>query len=141
MSSVILRKTGCFFSKMVDTIDMSEFHERLRDTWEDSRLTVKALALNSGVSARTIDKWLAKKNPTTPKIDEIAKLAKVLCVSLDYLAYGETFSDIKNSMLIKKYKKTLDVFEDMDTRRRDDILQMIGALSGAKEEERKEFSG
>ncbi|GHV79837.1 hypothetical protein AGMMS49944_16280 [Spirochaetia bacterium] len=67
---------------------MSDFRDRLKIAIKASGKSWEEIAKISGVSKRTIDGWLKKTNPKTPKIDQGASVAQVVGESLDYLATG-----------------------------------------------------
>ena len=69
--------------------DAGGFHARLRACVVQSGMVVKELSDKAGISKRTIDGWLAVKDPTTPKVDDAVAIARVLGVSVEWLVTGK----------------------------------------------------
>ena len=90
-----------------------EFHERFRQVYESSELAVKSIA-GDGVSQRTIENWLQKKNPTMPRIDQISVVAKKLKVSLDWLATGDDSLSYEDRALLALARKHSELLADVD---------------------------
>jgi DNA-binding phage protein len=63
------------------------FNTRLHDTYIKSGLEVTEIAKKTGIARATVYGILYYGQ--TPNISTIAKIAKLLNVSLDYLVYGE----------------------------------------------------
>lgn len=63
------------------------FAENLRDELEYQGMQVKELAERTGLSINTLNKY-RPGSTVVPTIDNAAKIARVLNVSLDYLASG-----------------------------------------------------
>ena len=63
------------------------FAENLRDELEYQGMQVKELAERTGLSINTLNKY-RPGSTVVPTIDNAAKIAQVLHVSLDYLATG-----------------------------------------------------
>lgn len=93
---------------------MEDFHARFRKAFEDSKKTVKAMSIDSGVSQRTIENWLLLDAPTMPKIDQIAPVARVLGVSLEWLASGEDSISYEDRALLTLARKHADILADVD---------------------------
>lgn len=78
-----------------------EFYTRLMQLIQEKGLTVSGVEKASGISNASIKRWESQ----SPRLDSVAKLAKYLNVSIDYLAYGISESsederiigDFKNS--------------------------------------------
>lgn len=93
---------------------MEDFHARFRKAFEDSKKTVKAIAIDAKVSQRTIENWLLLDTPTMPKIDQIAPVAKQLSVSLEWLATGEDSLSYDDRALLSLARKHTDLLADVD---------------------------
>jgi len=119
---------------MIYTEIMDDFHKRLRTAFETSKLPVKAIAADSGVSPRTIDNWLSMTTPTTPNVVQLVRVAKILGTSAEFLVNGieeKGFKDQKMLSLYKKYEKVIDDLEVLDPGRRRSVEEMIAAYAGS----------
>lgn len=68
------------------------FAENLRDELEYQGMQVKELAERTGISINTLNKY-RPGSEVAPTIDNALKIARVLKVSLDYLATGSDALD------------------------------------------------
>lgn len=66
---------------------MQTFHERLRAARIEQGFTQEELAKAIGVTKSTMAKY--DRGELEPNISNIMKLSQVLCVSVDYLLFGE----------------------------------------------------
>lgn len=64
------------------------FSERLRSLQAGNNWTVQDLADKTGISKRTLDKYLLKTGASQPGIDVVVKIAEALGVSLDWIVLG-----------------------------------------------------
>lgn len=63
--------------------------DRIRETAKIKGLTLKEVGIKSGVGENAIYRWSDKK----PNLETLMKVADLLEVSLDYLAYGNSVSE------------------------------------------------
>jgi transcriptional regulator with XRE-family HTH domain len=68
---------------------MVDFKDRLKKSIKDSGKNLEEVAKLSGVSKRTIEGWIRKVDPKTPKIDQGYSVAKAIGVPLEELISGE----------------------------------------------------
>jgi transcriptional regulator with XRE-family HTH domain len=67
---------------------MNDFHSRLKDSIERSKLTLKEVSKKSGVSKKTIENWTRNADPTKPRLEQGVWVAQALGVSAEYLVTG-----------------------------------------------------
>lgn len=81
------------------------FSERLKQSIEDSGLTLKELALKAGINKRTLENYVGSRQ-RIPTIEVGFRLAKALGVSVEYLVTGEkTVSNIAEKEFYVNYSK------------------------------------
>lgn len=71
--------------------------DRVRERAREKDLTVKEVGIVTGIGANSIYRWDKQK----PNLETLMKVAELLGVSLDYLAYGND----TNKCSIKEYQK------------------------------------
>lgn len=80
---------------------MTTLYERTKNVAKEKKISLKQLALSSGLNENAIYDW----QKSTPKVDNLKKVADTLNVSIDYLL-GET--NEKESSIVTVTKKTTD---------------------------------
>ena len=63
--------------------NLQEIQRRLRDAIKSSGLSQKVIAIEIGVSAQTVSKYMCKD--VFPALDTFAKLCRLLDVTSDYI--------------------------------------------------------
>lgn len=97
------------------------FAENLRDELEYQGMQVKELAEKTGLSINTLNKY-RPGSTVVPTVDNAAKIAKTLNVSLDYLVTG-TNSEVsaENAIDVQSLARKLRRFSQND-------VQLVTAL-------------
>ncbi|MBQ9207655.1 MAG: helix-turn-helix transcriptional regulator [Treponema sp.] len=97
------------------------FAENLRDELEYQGMQVKELAEKTGLSINTLNKYRSGST-VVPTVDNAAKIAKTLNVSLDYLVTG-TNSEMseENAIDVQSLARKLRRFSQND-------VQLVTAL-------------
>ncbi len=75
---------------------MKTFRENLRDELDFQGLTVKELALKTGIIKTSLDNYLGSRC-VIPPADVAVKIAKALNVSVEYLVTGNTDKDVSKN--------------------------------------------
>ncbi|MCR5318791.1 MAG: helix-turn-helix domain-containing protein [Treponema sp.] len=90
------------------------FAETLRDELEYQGMQVKELSQKTGISVNTLNKY-RPGSTVSPTLENAQKIAKILNVSIDYLATGKLDEEInsENSDL-QKLIKDLKMFSKND---------------------------
>ena len=89
------------------------FRENLKEELIYQDITVKELAERTGISKHTLDHYLTK-NGSRPQVELAVKIARALNVSVEYLVYGDTPSNINNSRNIDGLVTKLESLSDKD---------------------------
>ena len=91
------------------------FAENLRDELEYQGMQVKELAEKTGISINTLNKY-RPGSTVVPTVDNALKIAKVLGVSLDYLATGSDMDARKSpeQEVVSSFAKALRRFSQKD---------------------------
>ena len=89
------------------------FRENLKEELIYQDITVKELAERTGISKHTLDHYLTK-NGSRPQVELAVKIARALNVSVEYLVYGETASNMNNSRNIDDLVTKLESLSDKD---------------------------
>ena len=86
---------------------MPDFNENLREEISFHNLTVKELAIKTGIPKPTLDHYLGRgKRKSLPSADIAVKLAIALNVSVEYLVTGEeTKYSPKKEYFYDKYSR------------------------------------
>lgn len=82
-------------------------YERFAKLLELNGLTASEVARKSGISTTTISDW--KHGRSTPKHDKLAKIAKALEVSVDYLNGEITWEEEVSRQFEEKKKTNLEL--------------------------------
>ncbi len=82
-------------------------YERFAKLLELNGLTASEVARKSGISTTTISDW--KHGRSTPKHDKLAKIAKALGVSVDYLNGEITWEEEVSRQFEEKKKTNLEL--------------------------------
>ncbi len=102
------------------------FAENLRDELEYQGMQVKELAEKTGLSINTLNKY-RPGSKVVPTIDNALKIARVLKVSLDYLATGNfTAGKYGGRNEILKISNKMRKFSDSDIRT---VKSVVDALN------------
>ncbi len=90
------------------------FAETLRDELDFQGMQVKELSQKTGISVNTLNKYRPGSN-VSPTLENAQKIAKILKVSIDYLATGKNYkeNDSEKSDL-QKLIKDLKMFSKSD---------------------------
>lgn len=105
------------------------FRENLKECIEYKGLIIKELAVQTGISKRTIDTYVDNR-AVIPNAEIAVKLAKALDTSVEYLVTGEE-ATIKNPIsqndmkLLMKYKKLLLEIDSLSPELKEIIIAMI----------------
>ncbi|MCR4712926.1 MAG: helix-turn-helix domain-containing protein [Treponemataceae bacterium] len=89
------------------------FRENLKEVLIYQDITVKELAERTGISKHTLDHYLTK-NGSRPQVELAVKIARALNVSVEYLVYGDSASNINNSRNIDGLVTKLESLADKD---------------------------
>jgi len=92
------------------------FKENLKSELAYQGMPVKQLSELSGVNKRTIDSYL-RFNGKTPSVENAVKIARALCVSVEYLVTGTGNPESKQENLEKnnsKHSKYSDILADLE---------------------------
>ncbi|MDE5580134.1 MAG: helix-turn-helix domain-containing protein [Treponemataceae bacterium] len=102
------------------------FAENLRDELEYQGMQVKELAEKTGLSINTLNKY-RPGSKVVPTIDNALKIARVLNVSLDYLATGKFMAEKHGGRneILQIYKR-MRKFSDSDIRT---VKSVVDSLS------------
>ena len=101
------------------------FSENLRNELEYQGMQIKELAERTGLSINTLNKY-RPGSFVTPTVENAMKIAKVLNVSLDYLATGKNFSLAKSEKpQIERISKKMRNFSDADLSAVEHIINSI----------------
>ena len=77
------------------------FYERLQMKIKEKGETVKSTEKQCGMANATIQKWQKQ----SPRLENVAKVAKFLNISLDWLVYGEENKSEEEIELLNNYSK------------------------------------
>ena len=102
----------------------SVFKQTLRDEMDYKDIRVKELALQTGISQRTLESYLSARG-SIPPADVAVKIAKALNVSVEYLVTGKKTGETKTEQeqsfprdfsegqkaFLKKFSKLLKDFD------------------------------
>jgi len=103
--TTLIKKDYCIVMK---------FRETLKDELIFKNIQSKELASRTGISLHTINHYLTQ-NGNSPSAENAYKIAKVLCVSVEYLLTGKTSdSDTEINPRIKNIIHQLNYLEDED---------------------------
>jgi len=103
--------------------------ENLRKAITQSGLVVKEIADKSGVKKTTIDNWIGNR-PTTPRVNDLVSVARVLGVSAEWIVTGERS--------INWYPDRIkDIVEDLKLLDSDDELDAVRTLAHHYAERRR----
>lgn len=101
------------------------FAENLRDELEYQGIQVKELAERTGLSINTLNKY-RPGSIVTPTVENALKIAKVLNVSLDFLATGTEYQNHKTkSIEFSELEKKLRHLSDSDLRALSGVVDAI----------------
>lgn len=100
------------------------FAENLRNELEYQGMQVKELAEKTGLSVNTLNKY-RPGSIVTPTVDNALKIAKVLNVSLDFLATGKDFDSRTDKTQIERIAKKIRYFSDSDLNAIESIINSI----------------
>ena len=89
------------------------FRENLKEELIYQDITVKELSERTGISKHTLDHYLTK-NGSRPQVELAVKIARALNVSVEYLVYGDTASNMNNSRNIDGLVKKMESLSDKD---------------------------
>jgi transcriptional regulator with XRE-family HTH domain len=105
------------------------FREKLKEELAFKGLQVKELAEQSGVSKRTIEKYLLV-NGSIPSADNAVKMASVLGVSVEYLVTGvELHPEIKLGELDPQLRRFLHAINELSKSDRQIIINNASCLA------------
>lgn len=117
--------------------------DNLREAIKSSGMVVKEIASISGVSKRTIDKWIGAEE-VEPRINDFMKVCKSIGVSAEDIVFGKKDDDFEDRHLLdlaKKYQKALSDLEDMDDLQRSTVLIQIEAVADSCRKDGKKKNG
>ena len=116
----------------MDETELKLFNERLRAAYVASGMPVKEISFKSGVSKLNIDKWLSIAKPIQPKVIELAKVAKVLGVTVEWLVFGEA-----TLVVPERLKGILQHLMMLPGDRVEDLEYILGAMSDRFQKKRE----
>jgi transcriptional regulator with XRE-family HTH domain len=108
------------------------FGERLHDLRQQAGLTQAQVAEHLGISARAYAFW--ERDPVALKADQLAALAKVFDVSVDYLVGQEPPKERKGG-LIGRARRAFEQVSKLPRSRQQYILRVVEDLAGANDAE------
>ena len=94
----------CIILCSMETIDIEQFYERLKQICSNRNITLKALCEQVGINYRTFQN--KKFRGLIPTVEELVKMSEHLDVSLDYLLTG---SAVELQSCREKLKKIQDI--------------------------------
>lgn len=97
-----------------------EFSVRLRKVMDDHKLSAVATERISGISARTIEKWLT--GDTFPRADKLALVADALGTPIEWLVSGEE----QDSRISENRKALIDYIMKLSEERVDALMLTLG---------------
>ncbi len=101
------------------------FSENLRYELEYQGMQVKELAEKTGLSINTLNKY-RPGSKVVPTVDNAAKIAKVLNISLDYLVTGiESEKPLVNTVDVQAFTRKLRRFSKKDTQL---VIELIDSI-------------
>jgi transcriptional regulator with XRE-family HTH domain len=134
----------------VDIISFMGFAENLRDELNYQDMTVKELAVKTGISQHTMSHYLSgKKN--MPPADTAVKIASVLGVTVEYLVTGKPdaqtatmLTNLSRDLVtdLPKYIKFRDMFSDLPWLPADSVntIKTLVKILAAKEQEKQKHT-
>ncbi|MDR3170507.1 MAG: helix-turn-helix domain-containing protein [Treponema sp.] len=106
------------------------FRENLKDELEYTGMLVKELAAASGVSKKTLDKYLLTSRCCMPPADKAAAIARVLGVSVEYLVTGKKTRREKvfQEFLSPELRVIADLVEPLSREERKITVEVVTGL-------------
>jgi transcriptional regulator with XRE-family HTH domain len=101
--------------------------KKLKQTIAERGLTTPGLSEKTGISVNTLHGWLYTRKPSNPAVKDLAKIAAVLGVSMEYLMTGKNSAELK-----EEDRHLLSLFRDMPKQRRDLLVRIAGVLRDDK---------
>lgn len=106
--------------------------DNLRDAIKNSGMIVKDISQKSGVSKRTIDKWIGAES-VEPRAIDFVKVCRALNVSPERIVFGDIlgpeFSNNDLVYLADKYKDILYELDNIEENVRESIIAHIKAVA------------
>jgi transcriptional regulator with XRE-family HTH domain len=103
------------------------FKENLKDELEYTGMFVKELSATTGISKKTLDKYLLT-NSCMPPADKAVAIAKALGVSVEYLVAGKKpYNNSKNGIqefLSPELRTIADIVEPLEREERKTIVEI-----------------
>ena len=104
------------------------FRENLKSHLQYSGMLVKELAASSGVKKKTIESYMGNRG-YAPSVDNAAKIAKALGVSIEYLLTdNESEKDRPVSSLPKDIQEIVFVSKNLNVKDRQILLTLAHSL-------------
>jgi transcriptional regulator with XRE-family HTH domain len=113
----------------LDTIFLMSFRENLKDELEYTCMLVKELAATSGVSKKTLDKYLLT-NSCMPPVDKAVAIAGALGVSVEYLVTGKKSCSerVFQEFLSPEMRAIVDIVEPLNRDERKMVAEVVAEL-------------
>jgi transcriptional regulator with XRE-family HTH domain len=108
------------------------FGERLHDLRQQAGLTQAQVAEHLGISARAYAFW--ERDPVALKAEQLAALAKLFDVSVDYLV-GQEPPEKRKGGLIGRARRAFEQVSKLPRSRQQYILRVVEDLAGANDAE------
>jgi len=106
--------------------------DNLRDAIKNSGMIVKDISQKSGVSKRTIDKWIGAESVEL-RANDFVKVCRALNVSPERIVFGDIlgqeYSDDDLAYLANKYKDILYDLDNIEENVRESIIAHIKAVA------------
>lgn len=111
-----------FLHQFIDTVNIMDFRERLRDEIEYKGLSVKELAANVGISYSTFLSYIDARG-VLPNVETAVKISKILGVSVEYLVNGRT-----SNLLTKDEYELLSNFNSLSDENKRNLIKISEIL-------------
>lgn len=100
------------------------FAENLREELKFQDIQIKELALKTGISKNTIDKYLSEKR-VQPGVENAVKIAQLLGVSVEYLVTG---NNSERPQIDEETKTVLHQFQTLNTFNKRTVMDLLRSL-------------
>ena len=101
------------------------FAENLRSEMDFQDMQIKELALKTGISKNTLEKYLSGQK-AQPGVENAFKIAQVLNVSIEYLVTGKSGS---TSRLPTEYESLLNKYQKLNPFNKKTIIDLLDSIS------------
>ena len=119
--------SSTFLHQFIDTVNVMDFRERLRDEIEYKGLSVKELAANVGISYSTFLSYIDARG-VLPNVETAVKISKILGVSVEYLVTGNLKKKNNESSLPTDFQTYTEKMSKLNPTKRKIFFELIDSL-------------